>query len=156
MYEPAGPEKYEGSRLEAPDLNLLPHRDRSGKVVRRAGFLRSFGFAFEGLVYVVRTQRNMRVHLALGTVAVLLAVWLGLTAVEWALLLLTIGGIFALEMINTVVEALVDMITEEFHPLAKIAKDAAAGAVLVGAIFAVGVGLFLFGPRLLHDILHLI
>ena len=123
--------------------------------IPRNTFLRSFVFAFAGIVHTIRTQRNMRVHLGLGLAAAALALWLGLGPTEWAVLLVAMALVYCLEMLNTVVEAVVDLATEEYHDLAKVAKDVAAGAVLVSAIFAVGVGLFLFAPRLLKIIFHL-
>lgn len=110
-------------------------------------FLRSFTFAFQGIAYVLRTQRNARVH-ALAACAVIAAgVYFRVTAVEWAVLCLTIGMVFSAEMVNTVTELAVDLLTQRQHPLAKVAKDVGAGAVLVAAIAAMGVGLAIFGPR---------
>jgi diacylglycerol kinase len=117
-------------------------------------FLKSFSYAFEGIAHVVVTQRNMRVHLTVAIVIMLLGLWLGITTIEWALIALTMGVIFAAEMLNTVVESLVDLMSPDHHPLAKVAKDAAAGAVLLLAIFATLVGLFILGPRLWLIILH--
>jgi diacylglycerol kinase len=114
----------------------------------RATFVRSFGYAGSGLWYVVRTQRNMRVHLGIAAAAVLLGIALGLSAVEFAILFVTIATVTVTEMVNTVVEAVVDLATQEYHPLAKVAKDVAAGAVLLAAALAVVVGLFLFVPHL--------
>lgn len=108
----------------------------------------SFGYAFAGIGYTLRTQRNMKIHLGLGLVAMLLALFLQISPGEWAALLVAMALIYCLEMLNTVVEAIVDMVSPDFHPLAKVAKDVAAGAVLVSAIFAVAVGAFLFLPRL--------
>ena len=111
-------------------------------------FLRSFGYAFEGIGYVMRTQRNARVHLTIGLLVVLAGVYFGIGATEWAILSLAFGMVFSAEMINTVAELSVDLLTQRRHPLAKAAKDVSAGAVLVTAIAAVGVGLAIFGPRL--------
>jgi diacylglycerol kinase len=111
-------------------------------------FLRSFGYAFEGIAYVVRTQRNMRVHLVIAGLVVVAGLLLRVTAVEWAVIALTMGVVFATEMVNTVAELAVDLLTEEYHPMAKVAKDVSAAAVLVTAIAAVAVGVAIFGPRL--------
>lgn len=139
------------ARLEEP-----VERETTKKPVSRVSpFIRSFGYAFEGIFYTLRTQRNMRVHLGIGLVAAALGLWLGISGVEWAVLLVMMALVLTLEMVNTVVETLVDMVTDRFHPLAKVAKDVAAGAVLVAAILAVGVGLFLFLPRLLHLLFNL-
>jgi diacylglycerol kinase len=94
--------------------------------------------------HVLRTQRNARIHLSLALVVIVLGLWLGLSRIEWAI----IGLVLAAESFNTVAEAAVDLATAEYHPLAKIAKDVAAGAVLLMAITAVVVGLLILGPPL--------
>ena len=110
--------------------------------------LRSFGYAFEGVAYIVRTQRNARIELAVGVAAVLLAAWLGITGVEWAVLVLTIAFVVGLEWINTSLELAVSLASPEQHPSAKAAKDVAAACVLLGAFASVVVGFLLFGSRL--------
>ena len=112
-------------------------------------FARGFVFAGQGILHVMRTQRNMRVHLLISLAIVALGWWFDITNIEWAILALTMGVVFAAEMMNTVVESTVDLASPGQHPLAKIAKDTAAGAVLVLAIFAVLVGAFIFLPRVL-------
>jgi diacylglycerol kinase len=111
-------------------------------------FLRSFGYAFEGIGYVIRTQRNARVHLTIGLLVIVAALGFRVSATEWAILALAFGLVFSAEMVNTVAELSVDLLTQRRHPLAKVAKDVAAGAVLVTALAAVGVGVAIFGPRL--------
>ena len=111
-------------------------------------FLRGFGFAFEGIAYVWRTQRNARIHAVVAGLVIAAGIYFRVTAIEWAVLCLTIGVVFSAEMFNTVAELAVDMLIQHRHPLAKAAKDAGAGAVLVTVIAAVGVGLVIFGPRL--------
>jgi len=110
--------------------------------------LRSFGYAFAGIAYIVRTQRNARIELAVGVLAIALAVWLGLSPLEWAVLAITIALVLALEWINTSLELAVSLASPERHPSAKAAKDVAAACVLLGAITSVVVGLLLFAPRL--------
>ncbi len=110
-------------------------------------FLRGFRHAFAGIAYVLRTQRNARVHLAIAGAVVAAGIGFRVSAVEWAVLALTIGGVFGAEMFNTATELAVDLTTRDFHPLAKAAKDVGAGAVLVAALAAVGVGVAIFGPR---------
>jgi diacylglycerol kinase len=111
--------------------------------------LRSFGYAFEGVAYILRTQRNARIELVAGIVAVLLAAWLGITGVEWAVLVLTIAFVVGLEWINTSLELAVSLASPERNPSAKAAKDVAAACVLLGAITSVVVGLLLLGPPLI-------
>lgn len=119
-------------------------------MTRPRGILRSsFGYAFAGLWWTVKTQRNMRIHLAAAAAVFTLGAVLHLTAVEFAVLALTCTVVLAAEMINTVVEATVDLASPEYHPLAKVAKDVAAGAVLLTAIGAVVVGLLVFVPHVL-------
>jgi diacylglycerol kinase len=120
---------------------------RSG--VPRAGFFRSFSFAGQGVWHVVRTQRNMRVHLLAGAAAIVAGLILRISAADWACIVLAIGLVLTAETLNTVVEALTDLSTGEYHPLAKVAKDAAAGAVLISSVAAVGVSVAVFLPRLL-------
>jgi diacylglycerol kinase (ATP) len=120
-------------------------------VIPRSGFFRSFRFAGQGVWYVVRTQRNMRVHLLAGSAAIVAGLVLRIGAADWACVLLAIGLVLTAETLNTVVEALADLCTDEYHPLAKIAKDAAAGAVLIASAAALGVGIAVFLPRLLSS-----
>lgn len=114
----------------------------------RSTLLTSFKYAFSGVWHVLRTQRNARIHLSVALVVIALGLWLGLSRTEWAIIVLTIGLVLAAESFNTVAEAAVDLATTEYHPLARIAKDVAAGAVLLMAITAVVVGLLILGPPL--------
>jgi len=118
------------------------------RIMRSRNIIESFRFAFAGLWYALRTQRNTRIHLIIAAGAVALGVWLGLSFTQWAVLTLTIGSVLVSEMLNTVAETLVDMISPDYHPLAKIVKDVTAGAVLLAAIVAVIVGLLVLGPPL--------
>jgi diacylglycerol kinase len=106
----------------------------------------SFGYAFRGVFYALRTQRNFRIHFAAIVVVITAGLWLDITLYAWALLTLTIGGVLALEMLNTALEVFVDLVEPEYHPLAKRIKDLMAGAVLVSALAAVIVALLIFGP----------
>jgi diacylglycerol kinase (ATP) len=114
--------------------------------------LRSFGYAFAGVAYILRTQRNARIELAVGLAAVVLAVWLGLTPLEWSVLAITIALVLALEWINTSLELAVSLASPERNPSAKAAKDVAAACVLLGATVSVVVGLLLFLPRLVAKV----
>lgn len=108
----------------------------------------AFRYAGEGVLTAFRTQRNFRIHVAVGTLAVELAVILGLARWEWAILILAVGEVLTLELINTAVEAVVDLASPGYHRLAKVAKDVVAAAVLVEAATAAGVGGLIFLPRL--------
>jgi diacylglycerol kinase len=109
--------------------------------------LRSFGFAARGLAYMVRTQSNARVHLVATLLVVGLGFWFPLSFLEWALILAAIALVWTAEAFNTAIEAVVDLVSPERHPLAKAAKDVAAGAVLIAALFAVTVGALVFIPE---------
>jgi diacylglycerol kinase (ATP) len=113
----------------------------------------SFRHAFAGLWHALRTQRNTRIHLVIAAIVVALGLWLQISFAEWAVLVLTIGFVLVSEMLNTMAESLVDLITPDYHPHAKIVKDVAAGAVLLGAIIAVLVGLLILGPPLWSRVL---
>lgn len=110
-------------------------------------FILGFKYAFRGLWYALRTQRNVRVHLAIALLVTIAGVLLHISAVEFAMLYVAIAGVFIAEMLNTVIEICVDLAKPEYHPLARIAKDVAAGAVLLSAILAVVIGLFVLGPH---------
>jgi diacylglycerol kinase len=114
----------------------------------RHGLIASFRFAFAGIGYLFRTQRNARIHFVLAILACLLAALLRIPRHDWAILLLTIACVIILEGLNTAIEAVVDLASPQIHPLAKIAKDVTAGMVLIAAIASVGVGLLIFGPPL--------
>lgn len=111
-------------------------------------FLNSFVYAWHGLIYAVRTQRNARVHALLGTIAIVLGFVLHISPVEFAMVFIAITLVFIAEMFNTVAEACIDLVTREYHPLARIAKDVAAGAVLLNALLSVVVGCLVFIPHL--------
>ncbi len=111
-------------------------------------FISGFAYAFEGLGYALRTQRNMRVHVTIAILALIMGVVLHISALEFALIFVAITGVVIAEMFNTVVELSIDLSTPQYHPLAKRAKDVAAGAVLLSAFLAIIIGLFIFGPHL--------
>jgi undecaprenol kinase len=111
-------------------------------------FLASFRYATVGLRTFFTTTRNGRVQACAGLAAIALAAFLRISRVEWALLLLTIAAVLALEAINSAIEAAVDLATLEYHPLAKRAKDMAAGAVWLMALMSIAIGALLFLPRL--------
>lgn len=114
----------------------------------RTTVLASFRYAWAGVVYAVTTQRNFRIHLAAMLAVVVLGAWLRLPLVAWGILLLTFGSVLVTEMFNTAAEALVDLVSPDYHPLAKLVKDLAAGAVLIAAWIAALVGLIVLGPPL--------
>jgi diacylglycerol kinase (ATP) len=143
----------------------LPHplrsRDELRRETRRAapfraarreasGVVNSLNYAFEGVIYVVRTQRNMRIHFAIAVLVLLLGVLLGVTRFELLALMVSVSFVLVAEMLNTALEKAIDVATNSFDPVARAAKDVAAGAVLIAAVNAIFVGYVVFAVRLRH------
>jgi diacylglycerol kinase (ATP) len=110
-----------------------------------ASRLRSFGYAFRGWWYVLRSQRNVWLHVVISVVVIAVSAWVGLKPLEWAVIVLTMAIVFAAEFLNTAIEAVVDLASPHKHPLAKVGKDVGAGAVLIAALAAVVVGILILG-----------
>jgi diacylglycerol kinase (ATP) len=108
----------------------------------------SFSAAAHGVAYTLRTQRNTRIELAAAAVVVGAGLWLRIRPLEWAVLALTIAVILALEAVNSAIEALVDLVSPDYHDLARIAKDCAAGAMLFAVFGSLAVAAAIFGPPL--------
>jgi undecaprenol kinase len=108
--------------------------------------LRSFSFAVNGLFIGLLQERNMRIHLLCSVVVVFISVYFAISTIEWIVILFAIGGMFALELLNSAIERVVDLTSPEYHPLAKQAKDMAAGAVLVYAVLSIIVGVLIYYP----------
>lgn len=109
---------------------------------------KSFGYAFEGIFTCIKKERNMKIHCVMTVLVVIAGFVLNLSAVEWCICLSLFGLVMALELVNTAVEAVVDLVMgDKRHPLAKIAKDTAAGAVLIAAIMAAIAGCIIFVPK---------
>ncbi|NEQ64028.1 MAG: diacylglycerol kinase family protein [Symploca sp. SIO2D2] len=124
------------------------NRDLAWKIA--PNLLVSFKYAWAGVRYAFVTQRNFRIHTLIGTVAISLGIWLNIPLVELAVIGLTIGLVLALELLNTALESVVDLtVKHSYHELAKIAKDCAAGAVLISALTALFVASSLLLPSLL-------
>lgn len=115
--------------------------------MRSRTLIDSFNNAFDGVVYAFKTQRNIRLHFLTAGIVLLVSLVLKLTKVEVIMLLGVIAFVIVTEMINTAIEAAIDMITREQHPLAAIAKNVAAGAVLVASFLAAIVGYLIFFPK---------
>jgi diacylglycerol kinase (ATP) len=115
---------------------------------RAPSLIDSFNYAFEGIIHVLRTQRNMRIHFMVAAGVLIAAVAIGVTRMELIALLLAIAFVMFAEMINTAIEGAVELSTTSFDPNAKLAKDIAAGAVLIATVTAVAVGYLIFSERL--------
>lgn len=116
--------------------------------MRALSLLQSLSCALAGFLYCLKTQRNMKIHGMAAILVGMAAWWYELTADEVVVLLLTIGLVITLEMVNTAVETVVNLVSPDYHHLAKIAKDVAAGAVFIAALTALAVGYYLFFDRI--------
>lgn len=114
--------------------------------------INSFSYALQGLREAFFSERNLQIHFFFSVIVIFCGFLFHITKVEWLIVLLLFGGMFSIEMLNTSIEKVVDLITDEYHPLAKKAKDIAAGAVLIYAIIAIIVGLIIFLPYLYNSI----
>ena len=112
--------------------------------------IKSFPFAIEGIKAALKNEPNFRIHTIIAILALALGIYLKLTPIEFSILILTISFVIILELINTTLEALVDLVSPDIVPQAKIAKDVAAGAVLVSAIISVIIGVLLFIPKIIN------
>lgn len=110
--------------------------------------IRSFQYAFEGWWYVIRTQRNAWIHAIVSIAVFCLCLWLQIERFEWAIIILAVTVVWIAEFLNTAIEAVIDMISPDYHPLAKVAKDVGAAGVLLGAGGSVLIGLLVLGPPL--------
>ena len=108
---------------------------------------KSFGYAFQGSYTCISKERNMKIHCGFSVLVVIAGIILKLSVTDWCICLTLFGLVMALELVNTSIEAVVDLVTEERKPLAKIAKDTAAGAVLIAAIMAAIIGCIIFVPK---------
>ena len=112
--------------------------------------IKSFGYAIKGMMIALRDEQNMRIHLLAIAVVTVAGIYLGLTAIEWAILALTIGFVVSMEMMNSAIEAIVDYVSPEYNKEAGRIKDLAAGAVLVAAIVATVIAVYIFGNKIFN------
>ncbi|MEN4100343.1 MAG: diacylglycerol kinase family protein [Anaerolineaceae bacterium] len=113
---------------------------------------KAFQHAFSGLYYVLRKQRNAWIHMILTLLVLLAGFWLNISIQNWMILILTIGMVWTAEILNTSLEVTIDIISPDYHPLAKVGKDVGAAAVLIASISAIVVGLLVLGPPLIDNI----
>lgn len=126
----------------------MDREDKQPEPKGQQGVARSFEHAYRGLIYAVRTQRNMRFHVVVAALVLIASLLVGVSKVQLAVLVLVIVMVFVTEMINTALEFAVDLATKEYRPLAKLSKDVSAGAVLVSSIGAVLVGYLILADNL--------
>lgn len=118
------------------------------RAVPQRTLVQSFNYAFEGLIYVLATQRNMRIHFVAASVALIAAIVVGVERWEFIAVVFASAFVIVAEMLNTAIEAAIDVATTTFNPLAKIAKDVAAGAVLIATFNALAIAYLVFGQRI--------
>ncbi|MGN1192991.1 MAG: diacylglycerol kinase family protein [Dorea sp.] len=114
---------------------------------------KSFGYAFSGIYAVMKKERNMKIHCVAMILVIIAGFLFHISVTEWCICLILFGLVMSLEMVNTAVESVVDLVTEERKPLAGLAKDAAAGAVLIAAIMAAMIGCIIFLPKIVAIII---
>jgi diacylglycerol kinase len=119
---------------------------------RMQKFIKSFGYAFSGIACAFKTQFNFRFHLAAMLLVCLAGWYVNLAANEWLWLIAASGMVVVAELFNTAIEVLVDLVSPAYHEKAKVVKDVAAAAVLLAAVTAVGIGLIILMPKLLHHV----
>ena len=112
-------------------------------------FYKSLGYAISGIIQCIQKERNIKIHLVFMFLVIICGFLFRLSITEWLVCILLFGLVISLELVNTAIEAVVDLCTQEYHPLAKIAKDTAAGAVLISAIASVVIGLIILVPKIL-------
>ena len=120
------------------------------KVLSIKRLRKSFGYAFKGIDDVIKHEPNMKIHVVVAILVVIMAFILKVSIIEWIILVLLIGAVLAAETINATIENLVDMYTKEYDEKAKIVKDTAAGTVLILAITSAIIGLIIFIPKIIY------
>ena len=129
-------------------MNMIS-RDERKKQKGIKKFINSFNYPIKGLKYAYRNEQNLAVDVGIAILVLIAGFIFKLDTTEWVVVVFTIGAVLSLELVNSSIEAAVDLVTEEYHPLAKVAKDTSAAAVFVIAIVAVIVGLIIFLPKVI-------
>ena len=122
------------------------------KLQGKTSFLESMGHALDGIEYTASHERNFRIETIMAILVSIMGFLLKISLIEWAILVLTIAMVLSLEIINTAIERSVDLVTKDYKELAKIAKDASAGAVLVMSMFSIIIGILIFLPKIIQVI----
>ena len=129
-------------------MNMISRDERkSEKGIKK--FINSFKYPISGLRYAYKNEQNLEVDIGIAVLVVILGFLFKISVSEWAILTITVGLVMSFELINTALEAVVDLITDKYHPLAKVAKDTSAAAVLILAIVSIIEGLIIFLPKII-------
>ena len=130
-------------------MSMVPRDDRKREKGLKK-FINSFSYPIKGLKYAYRNEQNLFVDIFIALAVITLGIIFKISIAEWAILKITIGIVIAAELINTAIEATVDLVTQDYHPLAKVAKDTSAAAVFILAIVAVIEGIIIFLPKIIN------
>ena len=114
----------------------------------KAPFYKSVGYALSGIIDCMKKERNIKIHVVIMLIVIICGIEMGINKNEWIICLILFGNVIALELLNTAIEAIVDLASPQYHTLAKYAKDVSAGAVLIMAFFAAVIGMMIFLPKL--------
>lgn len=123
---------------------------RNNQMLNHNKFIKSVPHAFRGIMSLIKNDNNFRIHLLAVIVVIISGFWIEFTESEWLAVIVTMGGVLALEAVNTAIETVVDLVSPEYHVLAKKAKDVAAGAVLLFVFAALGVAGVIIGGRIIN------
>ena len=130
-------------------MKLLGRRNKFLKTQGKEEFDKSVGHALDGIEYAVNHERNVKIEILFAILTSILGFILKISLLEWVVIVLVIAMVLALELVNTAIERTVDLVTKDYHDLAKAAKDVSAGAVLVMSMFSVIIGLIIFLPKII-------
>ncbi|RLD43421.1 MAG: diacylglycerol kinase family protein [Bacteroidetes bacterium] len=123
---------------------------KTAKAFRLKDRIKSFGYAFKGIVHALQNEHNLMIHFTLAIAAIAFGFWLNINQTEWLFVIVAIGFVLVSELFNSAIEVLVDLVSPERNPKAGLIKDIAAGAVLISAITAAIIGLFIFIPKIIN------
>lgn len=124
--------------------------EQKGEIKKMKKLLKSFKYAFEGIFTGIKEEQNMKVHIVIMILVIIFGIMLKISTIEWIICIVLFGLVISMELINTAIENTVDLVTKEKNEQAKIAKDVAAGAVLVSAIASTIIGLIIFIPKIFY------
>ena len=129
--------------------------DKKYKIEKNKTLLQSFKHAYDGVVYTIIKERNMHIHLGISCLVLFFGAFFSISYTEWLVCLVLIGLVLSLEVLNTAIEAVVDLITTKENQYAKVAKDASAGAVLISAVISAVIGFVIFVPKIFYFLINL-
>lgn len=130
-------------------MRLLGKRNKFLKTQGREKFSKSVGHALDGIEYAINKERNIKLEILFAIIVSVAGFLLNISLTEWVVIILVISMVLSLELVNTAIERCVDLVTKDYHELAKAAKDVSAGAVLIMSMFSVIIGIVIFLPKII-------